>query len=132
MPASKAEGRAGRRPARRGAPATAREEAWQRFHAVIDSIPAGRVATYGQVAREAGLPKHARHVGASLRGLPPKSALPWHRVVNACGAISERACPGFLRQRKLLEREGVVFGSNGRVDLKRFRWDPEATEDEDA
>lgn len=100
-----------------------RDELRQRFYAIVDSIPRGRVATYGQVAREAGLPRHARHVGASLRRLPASSGLPWHRVVNARGEISPRACPGFLRQRRLLEAEGVVFREEGRVDLNRFRWD---------
>jgi len=101
----------------------AREEAFQRFHAIIDSIPPGRVATYGQVAREAGLPRHARHVGASLRRLPADSGLPWHRVVNARGGISPRPRGGFPRQRRLLEAEGVVFDEGGRLDLKHYRWD---------
>ena len=106
---------------------TRREEVFHRFHAVVDCIPPGQVATYGQVAKEAGLPRHARHVGASLKSLPPKSRLPWHRVVNSKGEISVRACPGYRKQRKLLEAEGVVFDRKGRVDLKRFRWseDPE-------
>lgn len=99
-----------------------RDEVLQRLRAVVDSIPRGRVATYGQVAREAGLPRHARHVGRALGSLPPQSALPWHRVLNARGAISERACQGFVRQRSLLEAEGVAFDGRGRVDLERFGW----------
>lgn len=101
-------------------PRGGRDEVLQRLRAVVDSIPPGRVATYGQVAREAGLPRHARHVGSALRSLPPGSALPWHRVLNARGAISERPCEGFTRQRSLLEAEGVVFDRHGRVDLERF------------
>jgi len=94
----------------------------QRFHALVDSIPRGQVATYGQIAREAGLPRNARQVGAALRHLPRGSALPWHRVLNSQGRISER--PGSRTQRKRLESEGVTFDARGRVDLKRFGWRP--------
>jgi methylated-DNA-protein-cysteine methyltransferase-like protein len=93
-----------------------------RILAVIDSIPRGRVATYGQIAREAGLPRHARLVGRVLRELPPKSKIPWFRVVNSAARISPR--PGGERQRRLLEREGVCFTDSGRIDFARFRWVP--------
>ena len=90
--------------------------------AVVDSIPRGRVATYGQVAREAGLPRRARLVGRFLAELAPKTALAWHRVVNSAGRISLR--PGAARQRRRLAREGVSFTPTGRIDLARFRWTP--------
>lgn len=101
-----------------------RAEAFERFYAVVDSIPPGRVATYAQVAREAGLPRHARHVGAALRRLPARSALPWHRVLNAQGRVSPRPGAGCTRQRALLEAEGVPFDGRGRVDLRRYGWRP--------
>ena len=97
----------------------------QRILALIDSIPRGRVATYGQIAREAGLAGRARQVGALLRDLPAGSRLPWHRVINAQGAISPRPGPGMRSQRRLLRAEGVRFDARGRVDLQRFGWRPE-------
>lgn len=102
---------------------TARDELVQRILATVDSIPKGRVASYGQVAREAGLPRHARLVGRVLRELPTGSKLAWHRVVNAAGRISLRAdgTPS-PEQRRRLEREGVRFEAKGRIDLARFGW----------
>jgi methylated-DNA-protein-cysteine methyltransferase-like protein len=96
-----------------------------RILATVDSIPPGRVASYGQVAAEAGLPRRARLVGRVLSQLPAGSALPWHRVVNAQGALSPRDDGGSLREQHLrLEREGVRFDARGRVDLARHRWQP--------
>lgn len=97
----------------------------ERVLAVVDSIPRGRVATYGQVAREAGLPRHARLVGACLRSLPARSALPWQRVLNAAGRVSARAGSACAVQRRRLEAEGVAFDARGRVDLARYGWRPE-------
>jgi methylated-DNA-protein-cysteine methyltransferase-like protein len=65
-------------------------------------------------------------VGRALRHLPPGSDLPWHRVLNARGEISDRGAPEKeRRQRRLLEREGVRFGPAGRVDLARHGWQPD-------
>jgi methylated-DNA-protein-cysteine methyltransferase-like protein len=98
---------------------------YQRIYAIVRRIPAGRVATYGQIASLAGLAGHARQVGYALHALPEASALPWHRVVNASGRISRRAVPGGdLVQRLLLEREGVRLDAQGRVLLSRLRWTP--------
>jgi methylated-DNA-protein-cysteine methyltransferase related protein len=95
---------------------------------VIRRIPRGRVATYGQVASLAGLDGHARQVGYALHALPPDTALPWHRVVNASGRISRRSLPGGeLIQQMLLEREGVRLSPLGRVSLARVRWAPRVT-----
>jgi methylated-DNA-protein-cysteine methyltransferase related protein len=91
-----------------------RERVWQ----VVAAIPAGRVATYGQVAGLAGIPRGARFVGSVLRALPPGSRLPWHRVLNAAGRTS--VDPFTAReQRERLAAEGVAF-VGGRVDLRRF------------
>ena len=93
---------------------------WQ----LVASIPRGRVATYGQIARLAGYPGHARYVGRALGQLPGDSALPWHRVVNAQGKLSlpagGEAC---TRQRSLLESEGVVF-TGDRLSLQACGWQP--------
>ena len=95
----------------------------ERIYAVVARIPRGRVATYGQVALLAGLPRNARQVGFALRALPDSREFPWHRVVNASGTISAREDPiGEQIQRKLLEREGVRFSARGRVALREFGW----------
>ena len=106
----------------RPASRTDRDERRARILAVVDSIPRGRVASYGQVAREAGLPRHARLVGRALSDLAAGSALAWHRVVNSSGHISPR--PGAALQRRRLAHEGVVFARSGLIDLQRFRWTP--------
>ena len=85
------------------------------------------LASYGQVAREAGLDGRARLVGRLLRDLPRGSDLPWHRVLNAAGKSSlDPASASGRRQRRRLEAEGVSFEATGRVNLKRFGWQPDA------
>jgi methylated-DNA-protein-cysteine methyltransferase related protein len=98
-----------------------------RFYAVIRRIPRGKVATYGQIAALAGLPRRARMVGQALRSTPDGVEVPWHRVINAQGGISSRGGLGWEEgyQRHLLEEEGVVFSKGGRIDLDRFGWDPD-------
>ena len=97
---------------------------WQRVYRVVRRIPRGRVATYGQVARLAGLGGNARQVGYALHALPEFSNVPWHRVINARGEISlPRASGADVTQRLKLEREGVKFDGRGRVDLKVFGWE---------
>jgi len=98
---------------------------FQRFYALVDSIPKGRLATYGQIAKEAGLPRHARHVGHALRQLPAGSKLPWHRVLNASGHVASRPGPSPALQLKRLRKEGVEISASGRVRLARYRWNPE-------
>lgn len=84
------------------------------------SIPAGQVATYGEVAAAAGLPRRARLVGRALRGCPVD--VPWHRVVAAPGRIAFPPDSGnFAEQRQRLLDEGVTC-LNGRIDLGRFGW----------
>ena len=96
---------------------------YARIHAVVSRIPRGRVATYGQVAELVGLPGGARQVGYALHALGAQRSVPWQRVINAKGRVSPRCVPGFEAvQRGLLEREGVAFGADGRVDLERYRW----------
>jgi len=92
--------------------------------AVIRRIPKGWVATYGQVAAMAGLPRRARLVGHVLQELDPAVEIPWHRVVNAKGEVSFSLSRngGDAVQRRLLEDEGVVFNGKSRFDLERYRW----------
>ncbi|MBJ9985401.1 MGMT family protein [Acinetobacter sp. S40] len=90
---------------------------------VIALIPYGKVATYGQIAQLAGLPKHARLVGYVLKHLDPDSEIPWHRVINSQGKISTTRL-NFqgenIQQVKLLE-EGVVV-LDRKVKLKKYQW----------
>jgi methylated-DNA-protein-cysteine methyltransferase-like protein len=103
----------------------ARQSRWERVYAVVRRIPRGNVATYGQVARLAGLGGDARQVGYALHALPARSRVPWHRVINSRGGISlHPASGGDVTQRLMLEREGVRFNAAGRTDLKRFGWKP--------
>jgi methylated-DNA-protein-cysteine methyltransferase-like protein len=98
---------------------------YERIWTTVRRIPRGRVATYGQVAVVAGLPRRARLVGYALNALPEERSprVPWQRVINAQGRVSPRAWSGSeALQRKLLEREGVHFDARDRVDLDRFGW----------
>jgi methylated-DNA-protein-cysteine methyltransferase related protein len=92
---------------------------------VVSRIPRGRVATYGQVASLARLPRQARLVGYALNVLPPATPVPWFRVVNARGTISLRS-NGLGHdelQARILSREGVRF-VDGAIPLERFQWRP--------
>ncbi len=102
------------------------ESEYQAYYAVVRKIPPGRVMTYGDVARAAARPGCARRVGYALAALRGSDA-PWWRVVNARGGISPRAGEAgpSLRQRRLLEAEGVVFDAAGRIDLARYRHRPQ-------
>lgn len=96
----------------------------EKFWQVVSLIPAGSVATYGQVAELAGLPRMARAVGRTLSQLPKDTQLPWFRVINAKGEISfPKDSPAFQRQKALLEADGIVF-LNGKVPLRQYRWQP--------
>ena len=84
------------------------ERIWQ----VVVSIPKGYVASYGQIAKVAGLPGCARFVGTTLGKLPRDTRLPWHRVVNASLAIAPRGNDRMLEQKRRLRDEGVSFKGN--------------------
>jgi len=86
----------------------------------VKGVRKGRVATYGQIAQVCGLRGHARLVGYALHNLPPNSGVPWHRIVNSRGTISLRKrTSGHERQRRLLEKEGIVFDDD-RIDLAKY------------
>ena len=98
------------------------------IYAVVRKIPRGKVATYGQIAALAGMPRHARQAGYALAATPADMKIPWHRVINAQGRISLRLrhwdSGGDDLQKILLEAEGVTFDAGGKVDLDKFRWKP--------
>ena len=95
------------------------------FYGIIQLIPQGKVATYGQIAKLAGLPKHARHVGFALKNMADDSVVPWHRVINSQGKISLSKEDGFGENIQVvkLQSEGVVV-IDGRVNLKLYQWNP--------
>ena len=94
----------------------------QAIYEVVKTIPAGVVATYGQVAAIVGC--GPRLVGYALASLPTGMDVPWQRVINSQGKISARSYGAAdPRQRQALIREGIVFSRNGTVDLTRFGWD---------
>ncbi len=103
------------------------QEPSRRIIDLIRSIPRGRVATYGQIAAMAGLPRGARQVARLLHSCSRSRRLPWHRVINASGGISLPAGSGLELQRALLEREGVIF-LRGKVSLRRYAWRPTLAE----
>lgn len=89
---------------------------------VVNQIPPGKVASYGQVAKLAQLPGYARYVGHVMKKLPADSKLPWFRVANSQGKLSfPQDSAQYQRQKALLEAEGVVF-INGRFSLKTYGW----------
>lgn len=98
---------------------------YSRFYDVIQQIPEGKVATYGQVASLAGFPGYARQVGYALHATPADMDLPWHRVINAKGMISIKSDGPFDNvQRQMLEDEGIIFDTNNRIPLKIYQWAP--------
>lgn len=121
-------------PVSRGRPPGGRESAggdgpFRRIWAIVARIPRGRVATYGQIARQAGMPRGGRTVGWAMASLPDGAVVagvpvPWHRVVGA-GGIS-LAGDGALEQAARLRLEGVTVSRAGRIRLDRFQWWPAA------
>ena len=95
----------------------------QRIARVVAAIPRGQVATYGQVAAQAGNPRAARQVAWALRVYAGRG-LPWHRVIGAGGLIRLPEGNGLERQRALLHAEGVAVDGAGRLDLAAYQWRP--------
>ena len=98
---------------------------YQKIYQTIRNIPKGRVATYGQIAELAGFPRQARMVGYALHALPNGSNVPWHRVINAKGRISQHGDPMYSQiQQKLLQAEGISFDEQDRISLNDYQWHP--------
>ncbi len=92
------------------------------IYTVIAAIPAGKVASYGQVAALAGFPQNSRLVGRLLKIMPSDSVIPWHRVVNSQGKISFPVGSNkYQEQRQKLLSEGVLF-KNDKVNMRECRW----------
>lgn len=105
-----------------------RQARLRRIWETIRDIPAGRVASYGQVAEIAGIPRGARQVGYALRQLPDGHDVPWHRVITASGKIAFAAgSRAHDEQCKRLMSENVEV-RGGRVDMRTYRWQPDLDE----
>lgn len=99
---------------------------FQLIYDVVKNIPCGKVATYGQIAAYAGNPRWARVVGYALHVNPEPGVIPCHRVVNRHGMTAEGfAFGGRAAQSALLALEGVETDGEGRVDLKKYQWQPD-------
>ncbi|NJN86607.1 MAG: methyltransferase [Leptolyngbyaceae cyanobacterium SL_7_1] len=99
--------------------------AYEIIYEVVRKIPYGQVATYGQIAALANLPGQARLVGYALFRVDTRSSdVPWHRVINAKGQVSESPFRNGADdlQRVLLEEEGIQFSASGTIDLQQYRW----------
>lgn len=89
----------------------------------IRKIPAGRVATYGQIAKLAGRPNASRGVVWILHSSSEAHGLPWHRVLNSKGQIGlAKGSAGHRKQRQLLREEGVEITSDGSLELDLYQW----------
>ena len=89
---------------------------------IIKQIPKGKVTTYGNIAILAGNPRSARQVSWILHSSSKKYDLPWHRVINSKGIIAMKSVDGKNTQKELLEKEGIEFISDFKVNLKEFLW----------
>lgn len=90
------------------------EEFTQNIYTILSYMEKGKLITYGQLASQAGYPAHSRHVGKILARLPKETRLPWFRVVNSQGKISLQG-DAFIRQKKLLEEDGIKITDDGKI-----------------
>jgi methylated-DNA-protein-cysteine methyltransferase-like protein len=98
---------------------------YEKIYAVVRKIPAGKVATYGQIAELAGLGRQARLVGYAMHNVPEGEEIPWHRVINSKGEISRYGEEQWIEyHRSLLEAEGVTFNQKGKISLSVYQWLP--------
>ena len=99
---------------------------FKEVYEIVAQIPAGKVASYGQIAAMLGNPRAARTVGWAMASAPSHLQLPCHRVVNREGRLSpDPVFGGYEVQRADLEAEGVVFKADGRIDMKKCLWRPD-------
>jgi methylated-DNA-protein-cysteine methyltransferase-like protein len=103
------------------------DDRYERIYAAVAAIPRGCVASYGQVAEQAGLPRGARLVGRALAQCTTR--VPWHRVLNAAGRLSlPPGSAAYREQVRRLEREGVTV-RDGKVGPGFFRWQPDGLDE---
>jgi methylated-DNA-protein-cysteine methyltransferase-like protein len=97
----------------------------KRIYEIAQLIPPGKVATYGQLAFMAGVPRGARMAGRAMKNAPSDMEIPCHRVVNSAGELApDHVFENRRHQRAMLEAEGVVFKPNGKINMKKCLWNP--------
>jgi methylated-DNA-protein-cysteine methyltransferase-like protein len=97
---------------------------FNKVYEIVARIPSGKVATYGQIAAMLGNPRSARVVGWAMKAAPSELHLPCHRVVNKTGTLSPYYVFGdTIVQKTLLEKEGITFNADGKIDIKKHLWD---------
>lgn len=107
---------------------TSTEKRIERIWETICDIPEGSVASYGQIAEIAGIPRGARQVGYALRHLPRGHSVPWHRVIRASGRIAfDTGSDAYNEQKKRLQREDIAI-LGGRIDMRKYQWQPDLDE----
>ena len=97
---------------------------FERVYEAVKKVPAGKVSTYGDIARAIGAPRCARQVGWALHCNPQQGVIPCHRVIFSSGSV----CTGFAFggpevQKAMLEAEGVEVSDDLKIDLKKYRWE---------
>jgi methylated-DNA-protein-cysteine methyltransferase-like protein len=101
---------------------TEKSNLFQQIFDIVQLIPKGKVATYGQIATIAGT-QNPRLVGFALATLKEGTDIPWFRVINSKGQISfPEQSDGFKIQSSLLQNEGIIFDAENRINLKQFGW----------
>ena len=107
----------------------AANESYRKIWEQAALVPEGQVASYGQIAKLAGLPRRAaRMVGRALGAAPKEMNLPWHRVLNAQGKISiPKGSTRYALQSELLQQEGIDV-QDGQLDMEKYRWEPSLDE----
>jgi len=100
---------------------------YERVYALVETIPVGKIMTYGGVALALGSPRAARAVGYALNALPPTTCVPWHRVLGRRGSYAVISIHSFkhsaAEQRQRLEAEGLIFDAEGRLALAVYLWE---------
>ena len=94
----------------------------ERVIKIINSIPEGKVMTYGQIAAMAGNPRAARAVSWILHSGSKKHDLPWHRVINSKGKISIKSRKGYEKQKQRLKEEGIDFNEKDKINLDVYQY----------
>lgn len=94
-------------------------KSFEAIYELVRAIPAGQVASYGMIASL--IPgATARIVGYAMAARPPDKGIPWQRVINSAGKISDR--DGAMRQHKRLMEEGIIFSKSGKINWKAHGW----------
>ena len=96
---------------------------FEQVYDLVEKIPAGYVLTYGDIAKMLGRPHASRFVGFAMSAVCETDNRPWHRVTFSDGRLWDGQWAKV--QHNLLKNEGVGFTKDGKIDLKKYRWNPD-------